>query len=228
MSGGKRESQRRRSVLSQAMTEYLPQINAFLDSLFSYGAVWVYLIILLACLIENFFPPFPGDLFIVASGGLVAMERLHPAVALLAVCVGGMTSVMTLYILGRNYGRGFFIRRNLRLVSAADIANAEVRFARWGALILIASRFFVGIRVVLAVTAGVADYSAKRMLVYSLLSYLLFSGLLMYLGFKLIQNLDRLEYYFRTYNFVVWPIIVALVGLYLFRHLKPNRKGSQE
>jgi membrane protein DedA with SNARE-associated domain len=66
------------------------------------------------------------------------------------------------------------------------------------------------------------------MFFYTLASYLIFSGLLMYLGFKMVSNLDRLEYLFRTYNYVVWPIIVALVGLYLFRHLKPSRKGNQK
>jgi membrane protein DedA with SNARE-associated domain len=210
------------------MTEYLPQINVFLDNLFSYGAIWVYLIILLACLIENLFPPFPGDLFIVASGGLVALDRLDPAVAMAAVCAGGMTSVMLLYAIGRNYGRNFFMKRNLRIVTPTDITHAEVRFARWGGLILLASRFVVGIRVVLAVVAGMAVYPVKRMFFYTLASYLIFSGLLMYLGFKMVSNLDRLEYLFRTYNYVVWPIIVALVGLYLFRHLKPSRKGNQK
>jgi membrane protein DedA with SNARE-associated domain len=210
------------------MTEYLPQINLFLDNLFSYGAVWVYLIILLACLIENFFPPFPGDLFIVASGGLVALDRLDPVLSMVAVCAGGMTSVMLLYAIGRNYGRNYFLKRNLRILSAADITQAEARFARWGGMILLASRFVVGIRVVLALVAGIAVYPAKRMFVYTLASYLLFSGLLMYLGFKLIQNADRLEYYFRTYNYIAWPIVVALAGVYLFRHLKPSRKGSKE
>jgi membrane-associated protein len=210
------------------MTEYLPQINVFLDHLFSYGAVWVYLIILLACMVENFFPPFPGDMFIVASGGLVAMGRLEASIAMAAVCAGGMISVMTLYAVGRHYGRDFFVKRNLRLLSPADIAYAEARFARWGGLILIASRFVVGIRVILVVVAGMAVYPARRMFVFTLISYLLFSGLLMFLGFKLIQNVDRLEYYFRTYNYIAWPIVVALVAVYLFRRLKPVRKGNAE
>jgi len=119
------------------------------------------------------------------------------------------------------------MKRNLRVVTPTDIFHAEARFARWGGMILLASRFVVGIRVVLALVAGIAVYPAKRMFAYTLASYLLFSGLLMYLGFKLIQNADRLEYYFRTYNYIAWPIVVALAGVYLFRHLKPSRKGSK-
>lgn len=155
------------------------------------------------------------------------MERLDAPIAMAAVCAGGMTSVMILYAIGRHYGRALIIRKNLRLISPADMASAEAQFAKWGGLILIGSRFVVGIRVMLAVVAGIAIYPARRMFIYTLISYLLFSGLLMYLGFKLIQNIDRLEYYFRTYNYFAWPIVVALVAIYLFRRLKPMRKGNK-
>ena len=209
------------------MSDYLPQINEYLDFVFAYGTVWVYLAIFAACLIENLVPPFPGDSFIVAAGALVTVSRLDPYVSMIAVCAGGMTSVMVWYALGRLYGRDFFVRRNFRFLSAKDVALAEDKFARWGGLILVVSRFAMGIRVVLALAAGIAVYSAIRMFVYTLVSYLLFAGLLMYLGCKLVENLDRVDYYFTTYNYIVWPIVVALVAVYLFRRLKPIGKGNE-
>jgi membrane protein DedA with SNARE-associated domain len=95
-------------------------------------------------------------------------------------------------------------------------------------LILVVSRFVMGIRVVLALAAGIAVYSAIRMFVYTLVSYLLFAGLLMYLGYKLVENLDRVDYYFTTYNYIVWPIVVAVVAVYLVRRPRPVRKGNAE
>jgi len=209
------------------MSDYLPQINEYLDFVFAYGAVWVYLAVFAACLIENLVPPFPGDSFIVAAGALVAVSRLDPYVSMIVVCAGGMTSVMVWYGLGRLYGRDFFVRRNFRFLTAKDVALAEEKFARWGGLILVVSRFVMGMRVVLALAAGIAAYSAIRMFVYTLVSYLLFAGLLMYLGYKLVENLDRVEYYFTTYNYIVWPIVVALVAVYLFRHIRRNGKGNK-
>lgn len=209
------------------MSDLLVQINQYLDYLFVYGPGWVYLVIMAACFIENVAPPFPGDSFIVAAGGLVAVSRLDPYLSVLAVVGGGMASVMLLYALGRRYGRDYFIKKNFRFFSAADIEAVEARFARQGGLLLVASRFVVGFRVALAVAAGIGGYSAVRMFAYTLVSYLLFAGLLMYLGFKLVENLDRIEYYFRTYNYIGWPIVVALVATYLFRRFRAIKKGRK-
>lgn len=208
------------------MSEVLLQINEYLDLLFVYGPFWVYAVIFVACFIENIFPPFPGDSFIVAAGGLVAASRLDPYLALLSVLAGGMGSVMMIYMFGRRYGRNYFIKKDFRFFSAADIVSIEARFSRQGGLLLVASRFVVGFRVALAVAAGISGYSAVRMFAYTLISYLGFAGLLMYLGYKLIENLDQVEYYFRTYNYILWPIVVALVAIYLFRRIKAIREGK--
>ncbi len=209
------------------MSDFLVQINEQLDLLFAYGPIWVYLTILAACFIENIFPPFPGDSFIVAAGGLVAVSRLDPVLSLVAVVSGGLASVMLLYLLGRRFGRDYFIRKDFRFLPASDIAAVEARFARHGGWLLVASRFVMGFRVILAVAAGIGAYRAGRMLLYSLISYLLFAGLLMYLGFKLVENFERIEYYFRTYNYVVCPIVVALVLVFLFRRISEIRKGRR-
>ncbi len=209
------------------MSDYLPQINVWLDQVFAHGSLWVYLAILVACMIENFFPPFPGDAFIVAAGCLVALDRLDPAWAMTAVCVGGMISAVTMYGIGHHFGRGFFIRKNYRYFSARHIARAEAKFDRWGGLILVSSRFAVGIRVALLVGAGIAAYPVYRLIAYTLISYLLFSSLLMFLGYKLVAHLDQIKSFLATYNYIAWVIIVALVAWYLFRRAKKRRRGKE-
>jgi len=210
------------------MSEILAQINIYLDYLFSYGPLLVYVVIFAACFIENLLPPFPGDSFIVAAGGLVAVGRLDPVWSMLAIISGGLGSVMIWYTIGRRYGREYFMRKNFRFFSAADIEDVEARFARYGGLLLIVSRFVVGMRVILAIAAGIGAYPALRMVFHSFMSYVLFASLLMYLGFKLVENLDRIEYYFKTYNYIGWPIVVALTALYLFRRIQKTRKGNRQ
>ena len=209
------------------MSDYLAYVNEYLDVIFVYGPFWVYLAIFVACFVENIVPPIPGDSFIVAAGALVSVARLDPVWAMLSVIGGGMSSVMLIYLLARRYGRDYFIEKNFRLFSRRDIEAVEHRFARQGGLLLVVSRFVVGIRVALIVAAGVGSYRIVRMFFYMLISYLLFAGLLMYLGFKLVENLDRVEYYFRTYNYIGWPIVVAVVLVYLFRRIRKIRKGNE-
>lgn len=198
-------------------------ITQFLDSIFGHGPLWVYLAIFAACFIENIVPPFPGDSFILASGGLVAAERLDLYVAFPVVVFGGVSSVMIIYFLGRYYGRDYFLRKNYRYFSSTDIIKVEDHLRRWGPAIIIFSRFIVGFRVAIALGAGIGRYHAAKMFLFSLISYFIFAGLLMYVAIVAVDNFDRVEHVFRTYHRVVWPVVIALAIAYVvhrFRRLR--------
>ncbi|MEE8577741.1 MAG: hypothetical protein V3T31_10845, partial [candidate division Zixibacteria bacterium] len=123
------------------------------------------------------------------------------------------------------YGRDFFVRKNYRYFSAADIIRVEGHFEKWGAVILVFSRFVVGFRSALALVSGISRYDPRRMLVYSTISYILFCSLLIYGAVVLVDNMERIEDYFRTYNMIVWPILIILVALYILRKFISLRKG---
>ncbi len=207
------------------MGEDPAKINHLLDLLFTYGPFWVYLVILVACFIENIFPPFPGDSFIIGAGGLAAVHRLNPVLAFIVIVVGGMASVMVIYLIGRRFGRDFFLEKNYKVFSADDIHKAERAFSRFGVPVLIFSRFVVGFRSALCLVAGISDYNATKMFVYSTISYMIFTGLVMYLAAKLVENLHGIMYYIETYNKIVWPVLILLVLLFILYKVKTLRKN---
>jgi membrane protein DedA with SNARE-associated domain len=209
------------------MGESIDQINHYLDYAFMYGPVLVYAAIFAACFIENIAPPFPGDTFIVVAGGLAALGRLDWRVAFMAVIVGGISSIMLYYYLGRHFGHDYFRRKNFRFFTIDDIDAVEDRFHRYGALLLVVSRFALGFRVVLAVAAGIGRYPAFKMFLYTLISYILFTGLLMFLGYKLVEHLDAIALYFRTYNYIVWPLVLALVVWWAVRRYRRIRERKK-
>jgi membrane protein DedA with SNARE-associated domain len=198
-------------------------INEWLDLAFAQGPVWVYAAIFAACFVENITPPFPGDSFIVAAGALVAAGRLDAVLAFLMVISGGMASIMLYYYFGRRYGRDFFVRKNYRFFSAQDIVAVESKFQRFGGLLLVVSRFVVGFRVALVLAAGIGRYPTWRMF-----GYTLFGGLLMYLGFKLVEHLDVIEHYFRTYNYIGWPIVITIVVVWAVRRILKVRARNRK
>jgi membrane protein DedA with SNARE-associated domain len=206
------------------MSETLAQIDRYFDLLFAYGPFWVYMVIFLACFVENLFPPFPGDSFILAGGGLVAVGRLSILPLFVVIVVGGMSSVMLLYYFGRRYGRDYFVRKDYRFISAADIYRMESRFSHWGGLILVFSRFVVGARAALALVAGMGKYPAMRTLIFSTISYFLFAGILLYIGFVLVENIDAIGRIVRTYNIVIWPVLIAVVLIWILRRIMQLRK----
>ncbi len=208
------------------MTESILQISEYLDYLFAYGAIWVYLVIFIACFIENLFPPFPGDTFILAGGGLVAVGRLELMLTVITVLSGGICSVMILYLFGKRYGRDYFIKKDFKYFTANDIEVMEDKFLKWGVMILLLSRFFIGVRSALAVVAGVSRYNFSKLIIYTLISYSLFAGLLIYLAIALVENFDKIISYIKTYNLIFWPLLIIIIGWFIYVKIKNVRLRS--
>ncbi len=208
------------------MTESILQISEYLDYLFAFGAIWVYLVIFVACFIENLFPPFPGDTFILAGGGLVAVGRLELLITVITILSGGICSVMILYLLGKRYGRDYFIEKDFKYFSANDIEAMEGKFLKWGAMILLLSRFFIGVRSALAIVAGISKYNFSKLIIYTLISYSLFAGLLIYLAIALVENFDKIISYIKTYNLIFWPLLIIIIGWFIFVKIRNVRLRS--
>ena len=209
------------------MVEYFERINDWLDIIFQFGAFWVYLAILFACFIENIFPPFPGDTFIVAAGVLVGLGRLDLYWSLFSILAGGVTSVYLIYLFGKLRGREFFIKRNYKLFSEEDINKSEKYFNKYGSIFIIISRFTVGVRTVLTLVSGISRYNPIKMITYSTISYLLFSGVLIYASIKTVENIELLDYYLKTYYAIVFPLLIIALVFYIIYKLKLKRKNGQ-
>ncbi|MFZ1682992.1 MAG: DedA family protein [Candidatus Zixiibacteriota bacterium] len=209
------------------MIDSLGQFNQYLDTAFSHGPLWVYMLLFVACFIENLFPPFPGDSFIIAGGGLVAAGRLALLPTALAIILGGLSSVMILFLVGRNYGHAYFVRKNFKYFTADDVNRMHVRLQKWGALILLVSRFVLGLRSIIAIAAGVAEYPIAKMAIFSAISYALFVSSWMFFGAEVVKNLDAIEYYISTYNLIFWSIVAVLaLGWLTKRYLDLRKKRN--
>ena len=163
------------------------------------------------------------------GGALVAAGRLDLYTTISAVVIGGMCSTMLLYYFGKKYGRDYFIRKNYSLFSANDVAKVESRLERWGGGVFVASRFIVGFRSALSVSAGIARYPAGKMLVYSLLSYLAFTAVLMYLSISLIESFDVISRYIVLYQWLFWLLAGGIVTVYIVRRMRTSgrRRGEE-
>jgi len=210
------------------MHEILSTVSGWLDQLFAYGTFWVYIIIFLACFIENIVPPFPGDTFIVAAGGLSALGRLEYAGSFISVVCGGMASVMLVHYWGRRYGRDYFLKKNFKYFSVADIERVESLLQKWGGMLLLGSRFVVGFRSALALGTGIGRYSSVRTFFYSSISYLIFTSLLMYMAAVFVDNADKIGELFGTYDKIIYPlIIIGVLWFVAWRFVSRRAKKSQ-
>jgi len=208
------------------MEQSLQLINEFLDRLFVYGPWLIYVALFTASFIENIFPPFPGDFFTLTGGALAASGRLEMTGVFIAVYLGGISSLMFVYYLGRRYGRDYFVKKNFRYFTADDIHKLEEWFARRGLYLILFNRFIVGARAVITLVAGIGNYRANRMFALASISFWLFNGILLFSTYLFVVNFETITYYFHLYERIVWPIIVVMAILFVIVKIRKARKGK--
>jgi len=209
------------------MEQSLQLIETVLDRLFVYGPIWIYLVLFLSSFIENIFPPYPGDFVTITGGALAAAGRLNIFAVFVLAYAGGIMSVMVLYYLGKRHGRSFFIRKNYRYLSADDVRRMENWFERRGALLLLFNRFIVGARAVVALVAGISRYRVGGMFLYTSISFWMFNGLLLFSSYVFVVNFETITQYYKMYEKIAWPIILALViAIAVWKITKSRRHGK--
>ena len=210
-------------------------IADFLHLITSSNALWLYSVLLVSAIVENLFPPYPGDTVIIIGGYLVGVGKLNLSGALLSSTAGSLVGASLLFLLGLTKGRTFFHRGRYHFFSPERLQQVEGWFERHGKKVILASRFLPGVRSLVAVAAGIGRVRTSIFILFSLISIFIWNGLLLFLGLQLGQNWAVVVRWFRIYSWVI-VILVLLTGLLWYlrkngplqprRHSETHREGS--
>jgi len=207
--------------LSSGFTQLIALIN-------NIDPLYIYFILYGMAFMENIVPPIPGDTFTIIGGYLAAAGTLDLAPTFLCITAGTLSSIMVVYWVGYRGGREFIQRKNYRIFSAMDLERVDGWFEKYGAGILIASRFVVGGRVAIALGAGLSKYPTVRMAVYSYISSVLFHGALIALAYLMHSYIDRLVEGFNVYSKIILAILGVLVILWIILIIRRIRHGQSK
>ena len=191
------------------------KVEDILNLALTLGAFWFYIFIFLSNLFENFFPPYPGDTVTFVGGYLAGTNHLFFPLVFLSACLGCLSGAMLLYLLGKNKGRKIFLKNGKRIFDRAHLEKVERWFKKYGEKVLVLSRFLIGVRSVIALTAGVGNVNLKKMTFYTSISIILWNGIILFSAFRVQQNWREILKIIQIYNKTVLIIVtvVALVWL---------------
>jgi membrane protein DedA with SNARE-associated domain len=199
--------------------------DSILFYLTSQGAIYIYTIVFLSCVIENLFPPYPGDAVILAGAFLAGRGDINYAPLFIVAVAGGLIGAMILYYIGRKKGRSLFEKYDKYYLRLENLHKIENWFSRWGVWVLLFSRFLAGARSVIALAAGVGNVPIKRMSVLTLLSFCLWSGFLIGGMFLLKSNWPKLMHLIKTYNMAL--VIISAIALLIWLVIIYRRSVSK-
>jgi membrane protein DedA with SNARE-associated domain len=191
------------------------------------------LVLFFATLIEYVFPPFPGDL-LVALGAWYAVEGAISWPATFAsVTAGALVGAWIDYRVGAALGRRIDRRLTTRsALSAERLARFEASYRRWGDVLLLANRFFPGIRAFIFLAAGASGIPMRKVLLYGGISAAAWNALLLGAGAFFAKNAGELVALFERYTRVAWLVViaggVAAVAVLAWRRWRsPRAEGGQ-
>ncbi|HSX18598.1 MAG TPA: DedA family protein [Candidatus Saccharimonadales bacterium] len=199
-------------------------IIAFIEST-KYAGIFVLMAL------ESALIPIPSEVTMPFSGFLASRGDL----ALIPVIlVGTLANLVGSYIA---YYIGFFLEETVLLklikkygkfilVSEHEYQKANSWFKKYGDKVIFVSRLLPGLRTVISLPAGVFRMDIKKFTLYTVSGCLIWSTLLAYIGFKLGENWQSLEKYYRKFEFLIIAVIIVLVLVYVQKHLKLLSKKS--
>lgn len=169
--------------------------------------------------LEYVFPPFPGDTVTLAAAVIASLSGSSWWQILLFATGGSVLGSAIAWYVGH-----WFVQsgryKNMKPSQRKNIETILKAFEKHGPIWLTLNRFIPGLRAFFFVAAAMARIPLGVAILWSALSALLWSGLLVGLGVLLANNLDALERAVRQvqYASLLFVAVAVILGLrYLYR-----------
>jgi len=191
---------------------------------------WLYAFLFLSAVVENLFPPIPGDTITVFGAFLVGTGRLSFALVFIITTLGSSIGFFLLYMFGAFLEREFFIEKDYRFFSAESIVAAEEWFRKYGYYVVTANRFLPGIRSVISIVSGISGLSPLKVFLYCNLSAAVWNFIWIYTGYTLGNNWEHVKEKFLSlagsYNTAAAVILLSAAVIITVKKIRERRKKS--
>jgi membrane protein DedA with SNARE-associated domain len=188
--------------------------------------------VVLLMAIESACIPLPSEIIMPFSGYLVSKGEFNLWLVGLAGAVGCVLGSLVAYWVGMYGGRPFVEKYGkYLLVSRHDLDLADRWFARFGEVIVFASRLLPAIRTFIAFPAGVARMNIKKFVIYTFAGSLPWCIGLAYVGQRLGEKWDKdptLKNLFHRFDFIIGIIVALAAAWWIWRHIKHLREDKEK
>ena len=209
-------------------------INQIINNL--YLSVGIFGVVF-AMAIESCCIPLPSEIVMPVAGFMLADGKLLPGtntivglvILALAGSIGSLFGSSLAYWIGYKGGRPLMLKYGRYvLISQHDADLADHFFARWGSPTAFFSRLLPVVRTYISLPAGITKMPFGKFCVYTFLGSFPWCVLLAYFGYVLHGNIKPIEPFFNAAKYIIVLLIVVLVALYLWRHIRNDRKARAE
>ena len=171
----------------------------------------------------------PSEAVLPFAGYLVSKGEMGFHAAAFAGALGCVLGSVPSYYLGYFGGRKFFEKYGKYvLVTKKDLDEADKLVEKYGDWAFFLCRMLPVIRTFISFPAGILKARKRTFFTLTFVGSLIWSYLLVYVGVKLGENLDKLKAIWSKFDIVIISACIILAGLYIYRHVKQVAAEEKE
>ena len=176
---------------------------------------------------ESMVFPVPSEGVMPFAGFLIEQKTFTFWQVILVSTLGSIAGSLISYYVGY-FGGMPFVRRfgKYALLDVSELEATERFFKKRGELTIFICRFIPVVRHLISIPAGTGKMNVVRFSIFTILGAGLWNAFLAYVGFALKSNWEEVMQYSHIIDIVVVLFLLAIVGLYVYRHLK--RKNRED
>jgi membrane protein DedA with SNARE-associated domain len=181
--------------------------------------------------IESALIPFPSELIMPLAGWMLIKDQSLPVIYTLAAggygALGNTIGSVIAYYVGMWAGRPLLNKYGRYiLISQRDLDLTDRWFSRSGSWTVFISRILPVVRTYISLPAGIARMNIFKFLAYTFTGSFIWSTGLAYGGYQLGEHWEQLRNAMRPFDPLIIAVIIALLGLYIYRHIR-HRKDEK-
>lgn len=178
--------------------------------------------VFIAMVIESCLIPLPSEITMPLAGALAAEGQMNIHVASLMGGLGNVVGSLMAYGIGvkipettilkfiRRWGKWLFL-------SEHEYEKTKGWLKQYGSFVSFFSRLLPGIRTVVSLPAGVARIALVPFVVWTFIGAMLWSYVLVYVGYVLGENWDSVEGFFHKFELVIIGVVIGVIGWWVWR-----------
>lgn len=186
----------------------------------------IYFFLFFIAFIEYVLPPLPGDTLMVFGAYLAGTGKLDILTLYILTTLGSIIGFLTLFFIGKYYGREFFLKKNYRFFPKELILQIEKWFQRYGVGLITANRFLSGARSAVSLFAGMSNTNVYSTTLAALVSSMIWNALLLFGGYFLGKNWQLVITIVMRYNQIIFAVFILLLLFYFWKKKKNNKSVS--
>jgi membrane protein DedA with SNARE-associated domain len=201
------------------MIEWISQLEPLVRT---YGLLGLFLDVFL----ESLGLPLPGETLILVAAGLAALGEMNIVAVAITAIIAAVVGDNIGYLIGRKFGRAVILKHGRRFGVTDDrLKMVEQTVQKRGPFIVAVARFFVILRQLNGIAAGLAGMNWLRFLIANMIGAVLWVGTWCIIAYYVGTSTSIMPFFWHHLSAIAMFAVAAVLLLLIYMHFRHRQRA---